>query len=169
MATSTWKRPPRSRNAPIPLTPAPQSRLIWTAVIQGIDGNFYGTTSNGGTGREDGSVFMITPGGIISTLYPLLYPDTPLVQGTNGSFYGTLSYGGKPPKGCNFLGCGMVFKFAPGAKHLTVLHNFDGRRGNYWNAPPKTARSTLAWAAALVVVHAANPKLITCRGWFKGL
>jgi uncharacterized repeat protein (TIGR03803 family) len=100
-------------------------------VIQGIDGNFYGTTSNGGTGREDGSVFMITPGGIISTLYPLLYPDTPLVQGTNGSFYGTLSYGGKPPKGCNFLGCGMVFKFAPGAKHLTVLHNFDGSDGNY--------------------------------------
>jgi hypothetical protein len=32
MATSTWKRPPRSRNAPIPLTPAPQFRLIWTAV-----------------------------------------------------------------------------------------------------------------------------------------
>ena len=33
MATSTWKRPPRSRNAPIPLTPAPQFRLIWTAVV----------------------------------------------------------------------------------------------------------------------------------------
>src|ERR1017187_10169707 len=32
MATSTWKRPPRSRNAPIPLTPAPQFLLIWTAV-----------------------------------------------------------------------------------------------------------------------------------------
>jgi hypothetical protein len=44
MATSTWKRPPRSRNAPIPLTPAPQSRLIWTAV--GIDNTFIEALPN---------------------------------------------------------------------------------------------------------------------------
>ncbi len=37
-------------------------------LVQGTDGNFYGTTIFGGTNGE-GTVFKITPGGQLTTLY----------------------------------------------------------------------------------------------------
>src|ERR1700680_1097631 len=38
------------------------------SLIQGTDGNFYGTSANGGTNSR-GTVFKVTPGGILTTLY----------------------------------------------------------------------------------------------------
>ena len=66
-------------------------------LIQATDGNFYGTTSEGGA-HGDGTVFKITPSGTLTTLYSFCsksgctdgdYPDAGLVQDTNGTFYGT--------------------------------------------------------------------------------
>src|SRR5262245_43051007 len=37
-------------------------------LVQGIDGNFYGTTDHGGSTNE-GTVFTITPAGALTTLY----------------------------------------------------------------------------------------------------
>jgi uncharacterized repeat protein (TIGR03803 family) len=40
----------------------------YVAVVQGVDGNFYGTTAFGGT-HGAGAVFRVTPSGNLSTLY----------------------------------------------------------------------------------------------------
>jgi uncharacterized repeat protein (TIGR02543 family) len=93
---------------------APFARLA-----QGADGNFYGTTSNGGANGY-GTVFKITPSGTLTT-YSLNYMDgvTPiagLVQGTDGNFYGTTQNGG-----ANYYG--TIFKMTP-AGTLTALYSF---------------------------------------------
>ncbi|MBI3476813.1 MAG: IPT/TIG domain-containing protein [Acidobacteria bacterium] len=59
----------------------------------GTDGNFYGTTSSGGAANL-GTIFKMTPAGVITTLYSFSGPDggSPRgapIQGKNGQFYGT--------------------------------------------------------------------------------
>jgi uncharacterized repeat protein (TIGR03803 family) len=82
-------------------------------LVQGTDGNFYGTTEYGGAyanqyGEGQGTVFKITPGGALTTLYSFTggsdgaYPNARLVQGTDGNFYGTTSSGGANDKGTIF-------------------------------------------------------------------
>ena len=74
------------------------------ALVEGRDGNFYGTTEAGGT-NDAGTVFKITPSGTLTTLYSFCPQGPPdcsdgrqpfagLVQGTDGYFYGTTQYGG---------------------------------------------------------------------------
>jgi uncharacterized repeat protein (TIGR03803 family) len=109
-----------------------------STLVQGTDGNFYGTTTLGGANRE-GTVFRITPGGTLTNLYnfcsvnpgnlPLCYdgvnPDAELVQGTDGNFYGTTPQGGAAcPGSLNFC-FGTVFKITPSGT-LTTLHSFAG-------------------------------------------
>src|SRR5271167_1132489 len=63
------------------------------AIVQGFNGNFYGTTQGGGA-RGYGAVFEVTPEGKLSGLYSFCsQPDCPdgeypwgLVQGTDGNF-----------------------------------------------------------------------------------
>jgi uncharacterized repeat protein (TIGR03803 family) len=94
-------------------------------LVQATNGNFYGTTSSGGAGASDGTVFKITPTGELTTLYSFCSqsgctdgygPEAGLVQATNGNFYGTTSDGGAH-------GYGTVFEITPGGK-LTPLHSF---------------------------------------------
>jgi uncharacterized repeat protein (TIGR03803 family) len=84
--------------------------------LQATDGNFYGTTSSGGTpccggNRYSGTVFRITPRGTLTTLYNFCAqsectdgsgPTAGLVQATNGDFYGTTSAGGANNDGTVF-------------------------------------------------------------------
>jgi uncharacterized repeat protein (TIGR03803 family) len=97
-------------------------------LVQATNGDFYGTTENGGANTY-GTVFKITPGGTLTTLYTLLYtfgntdganPFGGLVQATNGDFYGT-TLGGAGY--CDDNGCGTVFKITP-AGTLTTLYSF---------------------------------------------
>jgi len=99
------------------------------ALVQATDGNFYGTTYNGGS-QGYGAVFKIAPAGTLTTLYSFgcqggcvngANPGAGLVQGTDGNFYSTTQYGGAD-------GYGTVFKITP-AGTLTTLHSFDGRKG----------------------------------------
>ena len=61
-------------------------------LVQGADGNFYGTTEDGGYGN--GTVFRMTTNGTLTTLLSFrgtngVSPQAGLVQGADGNFYGT--------------------------------------------------------------------------------
>lgn len=94
-------------------------------LIQATDGNFYGTTVNGGI-NSSGTVFKMTPAGTITTtLYKFCslakcadgdLPFGPLVEATDGNFYGTTESGGANNSG-------VVFKITPTGT-LTTLYNF---------------------------------------------
>ena len=102
----------------------------FASLVQGTDGNFYGTTSGGGSYRA-GSVFKITPRGTLTTLYSFCpqsgcpdgeVPEAALVLGTDGNFYGTTYGGGANESEC-YSGCGTFFRMTP-AGTLTTLYNF---------------------------------------------
>ncbi len=95
-------------------------------LIQGTDGNFYGTTAQGGANNA-GTVFRITPAGGFTTLYSFAggtSSRTPLglVQGSDGNLYGTTTYGGAAAT-ANNSGYGTVFRLTP-AGAFTLLHSF---------------------------------------------
>jgi uncharacterized repeat protein (TIGR03803 family) len=71
-------------------------------LVQAANGDFYGTTSAGGANGWYGTIFKITPGGTLTTLYSFCAqsgcpdgfgPIAGLVQDTNGDFYGTTGGG----------------------------------------------------------------------------
>lgn len=98
-------------------------------LVEGADGNFYGTTLYGGVadGIGYGTVFKITPGGTLTNLHSFCsvsdcadggYPFSNLVQATNGAFYGTTWRGGAYGR---YLG--TIFKSTPTGTFTTV-YNF---------------------------------------------
>jgi uncharacterized repeat protein (TIGR03803 family) len=96
----------------------------WSGLIQGRDGNFYGTS--GGTAMVHCTVFKITPQGTLTTLWQFgslsndadgNSPMAGLIQGIDGDFYGTTSWGGTN------IGAGTVFKITS-AGTLTPLWQF---------------------------------------------
>ena len=80
----------------------------YDGLTQGSDGNFYGTTADGGASNGPsnicpygcGTVFMITPTGAFTTLHNFVgnpdgaNPAIALIQANNGKLYGTTDYGG---------------------------------------------------------------------------
>jgi uncharacterized repeat protein (TIGR03803 family) len=98
-------------------------------LVQATNGDLYGTTAEGGanclTNYGCGTVFKITPGGTLTTLYSFCPqsgcvdgrgPFGGLIQATDGDFYGTTYYGGAN-------GSGTIFKIAPSGA-LTTLYSF---------------------------------------------
>ena len=99
---------------------APQAGLI-----EGLDGNFYGTTSGGNSAY--GTVFRMTPDGVLTTLASFTgidgsKPRAGLVQGIDGNFYGTTSEGGSVAKG-------TAYKLTPTGTLTTLVH-FTGSNGS---------------------------------------
>jgi uncharacterized repeat protein (TIGR03803 family) len=78
-------------------------------LVQGSDGNFYGTTPSSAYYRIFGTVFKISTNGALTTLYSFTggnnggNAQVAMVQGSDGSFYGTTSSGGAG-------GAGTVFR-----------------------------------------------------------
>lgn len=96
------------------------------AVVQGSDGNYYGTTSSGG-GKDQGTVFRMTSKGSVTTLHSFCSqnacadgtaPQGALMQASDGNYYGTTSGSGS---NC----CGTAFAITPSGS-LTTLHLFSG-------------------------------------------
>jgi uncharacterized repeat protein (TIGR03803 family) len=106
----------------------------WGGLVLGTDGEFYGTTYQGGVnpgfdGYDAGTVFKITQNGKLTTLYNFCsqsgctdgqLPFAGLAQATDGNIYGTTEYGGI---NCAPNGCGTVFKITPSGM-LTTLYSF---------------------------------------------
>jgi uncharacterized repeat protein (TIGR03803 family) len=93
-------------------------------LVQGSDGNFYGTTASGGAFFQ-GTVFRMTPSGAITVLHSFnsfssegAVPVAGLVQASDGNFYGTTALGGQ-----HFQG--TVFRI-DATGNLTTLHSFSG-------------------------------------------
>jgi len=100
----------------------------WATLVQGNDGNFYGTTQNGGNTACTsgcGTVFRITPNGQLTSFSfdgtNGSQPYAGLVQASDGYFYGVTTSGG-----VNNLG--TVFKFTPSGG-LTTLYSFNANTG----------------------------------------
>jgi uncharacterized repeat protein (TIGR03803 family) len=108
----------------------PDGSTPTSGLVQGTDGDFYGTTYDGGVNGY-GTVFKITPGGALATLYSFdntdgAQPHAGLIQAADGKFYGTTYEGG--PNSCGIYQCGTIFTITVGGT-LTTLHSFDGTDG----------------------------------------
>jgi uncharacterized repeat protein (TIGR03803 family) len=114
--------------------------LPLSGLVQGSDGNFYGTTNCCGTHLYSnyfgGTIFKMTPAGQITELYDFCSqpncadggsPTAGLILGTDGNFYGTTPVGGAN-------GNGAVFQITPQGQY-TVLHSFDYSDGNAPKGP----------------------------------
>jgi uncharacterized repeat protein (TIGR03803 family) len=92
-------------------------------LIQANDGNFYGTTIEGGT-NHTGTIFQITPAGAEKIVYSFgavtgtdgQSPTGGLIQAGDGNLYGTTVMGGAN-------GTGTVFTITPSGVE-TILYSF---------------------------------------------
>jgi uncharacterized repeat protein (TIGR03803 family) len=104
----------------------------------GNDGNFYGTTGNGGASNQ-GTVFKVTPAGSESVIYSFAGgsdggdPSAALALGSDGNFYGTTEFNGAN-------GSGTFFQITPAGVE-TVLHQFgaSGDVGAVYDGVPTQA------------------------------
>jgi uncharacterized repeat protein (TIGR03803 family) len=120
----------------IRVTPAGEETVLWSFgagsdgrtpignLVQGRDGNFYGTTASGGI-YGYGTVFRITPSGMETVIWN--FGATPadgqapwggVIEASDGALYGTTTQGG-------VNGLGTVYKVT-GLNAETVLWSFGG-------------------------------------------
>lgn len=115
---------------------------LTSALVLGNDGDFYGVTSSGGVnhcvqiprdGGNCGTIFKLTPAGVLTTLQSFsgdsssgVQPNGPLLQASDGAFYGTTSLGGA-------YGQGTIFKLGTDGR-LTTLYSF-GATGSDPSSP----------------------------------
>lgn len=94
------------------------------ALVQGSDGDFWGTTYEGGANNE-GTIFKISASGSYTLVYSFLYaepdllgeqPAAGLTLGSDGNLYGVTELGGQS-------GYGTIFKVTNGGT-VTFLHSF---------------------------------------------
>jgi uncharacterized repeat protein (TIGR03803 family) len=92
------------------------------ALTQGADGNFYGTTFEGGVQGTSccGTIFKVSPSGQFSSLWLFCSqdncPDGGVVEASDGNFYGTTYSGGQ-------YNDGTIYRMTPQGA-LTTLHSF---------------------------------------------
>jgi uncharacterized repeat protein (TIGR03803 family) len=87
-----------------------------TGLVQATDGNFYGTTNQGGGPGNLGAFFKVSPSGTLTILHPFTSRDgggsaTGLIQADDGNFYGSTAV--------------TIFRMTATGT-LTVLHRFVG-------------------------------------------
>jgi uncharacterized protein (TIGR03437 family) len=109
-----------------------------SSLVQGADGNFYGTTRDNQR-NSAGTVYKVTPSGTLTTLYSFCSQTgctdgggpSGLIQAADGNFYGTTAYGGA----YNASYFGTLFKITPTGT-LTTLYSFCSQAGCADGAQP---------------------------------
>jgi uncharacterized repeat protein (TIGR03803 family) len=98
-------------------------------LVPASDGNIYGVSRGGGI-NNGGSIFQMTPDGVLNTVYTFCYlpscydgetPEGGLVQGKDGNFYGTTEGGGQ-------YAAGTIFKLTLDGP-LATLYSFCAQGG----------------------------------------
>ena len=96
-----------------------------STLVEGRDGNFYGTTARGGA-YSQGTIFKISSAGGLTTLYSFCSqtnctdgsdPRSGLAVANDGAFYGTAYSGG-------LYSDGALFRLSTSGKYA-LLHSFD--------------------------------------------
>lgn len=99
-------------------------------LLEGSDGNFYGTSLTGGEHYQSlasGTVFKMTPDGTVTTLHHFdgesgAYPRGTLVEGDDGHYYGVTERGGAYDQG-------TIYRVSSAGKH-EILHSFEMATGS---------------------------------------
>jgi uncharacterized repeat protein (TIGR03803 family) len=133
---------------------APQ--FPYSPLIQGSDGNFYGTTAFGGTDGA-GTVYRMTPSGAVTVLHSFnrstegSTPFAGLLQASDGNFYGSVS------TGPDYSNAGRLFRMtAQGA--VTIIAPFaasalvetpNGALYGVTRSSPSSAGSVFRWQAGI--------------------
>jgi uncharacterized repeat protein (TIGR03803 family) len=106
-------------------------------LIQGSDGNFYGTTSLAGSeAHGGGTVFQLTTSGALNPLHSFSAAQDgtsgnapyDLIEAANGALYGITVFGGNEGQQCEHIGCGTVFSVTTSGA-FESLHSFDASDG----------------------------------------
>ena len=98
----------------------------YVSLVQGRDGNLWGTTEGGGS-LSLGTAFKVTPLGRLTMVHDFRNysqgstPKSGLLAGADGNFYGAAPFGGSNAEG-------TVYRLTPGGVY-TDLHNFFGTDG----------------------------------------
>jgi uncharacterized repeat protein (TIGR03803 family) len=94
------------------------------ALVQGTNGDFYGTTERDGA-ETNGTIFEISPTGVFTILHSFTgwprdgaYPGAGLILGSDGNYYGTTSGGGLHYQG-------TIFQMSP-AGVVSNIYSFTG-------------------------------------------
>jgi uncharacterized repeat protein (TIGR03803 family) len=100
-------------------------------LVQGSDGNFYGSTQSGGANNL-GVVYKMTPTGTVTVLHSFAGSDGAvgrwdLIQAKDGNFYGVTLNGGT-------FGAGVLYKITSTGTY-TVLYNFPYPGTNQYTNP----------------------------------
>jgi uncharacterized protein (TIGR03437 family) len=100
-----WKMSLSGEFALVCTFPSPEDEpQPYSILLQGKDGNFYGTTTE--TSTDGGTIFKVTPSGALTTLHTFngsdgSFPDY-LVSASDGALYGITSSGGASNAGTFF-------------------------------------------------------------------
>jgi uncharacterized repeat protein (TIGR03803 family) len=130
----------------------PDGTSPWGALIQGTDGNFYGTTNVGGAnacqGNGCGTVYKLDASGNVTLLHSFSmtdgdFPPAGLVQASDGNFYGTTTYFG--PAGD--FDYGTIFRINA-AGNFATLHAFTGTDGTPSSGPLMQGRDGSLYGTA---------------------
>lgn len=118
------------------------------SLIQGTDGNFYGTTLSGGTANV-GTIFKVTPSGTFTNLHMFTgatgsgvgyYPYAGLTQHTDGMLYGeTNGLFDEAAAAITNAGFGAPFKISTTGTGYTKFFNFSGPSQTNKGRTPKGA------------------------------
>jgi uncharacterized repeat protein (TIGR03803 family) len=103
-----------------------EGEQVYGGLVQGSDGNLYGTSATGGA-NGFGTVFKMTTSGTVTVLHSFDGTDGnasywPLIQASDGNYYGVTYTGGANNEG-------VIFKITSTGTY-TILHSLNNANGD---------------------------------------